>query len=202
MPSPHWMIPTPRTVWVQSTFSSNTLNSSTGMKIWAASTTQRTHCLVKPPQKHYLLISFYSKQKAVSTITSIQTSACVFRTRPQWQFLWDTLLPWWTGQRPASQSRQPSGPGEELTLQMRSSAHLSDCNRICLRRSVPICIRQTFNVGFQERLDSSLRESNIGFETLDRGKNAWSTQDICILTLKLFQSNHLNPIKRTLSSRS
>lgn len=53
---------------------------------------------------------------------------------------------------------------------MRSSARLSDCNRICLRRSVPICIRQTFNVGFQERLGSSLRESNIGFETLDRGK--------------------------------
>lgn len=53
---------------------------------------------------------------------------------------------------------------------MRSSAHLSDCNSICLRRSVPIYIRQTFNVGFQERLDSSLRESNIGFEILDKEK--------------------------------
>lgn len=90
----------------------------------------------------------------------------------------------------------------EVMPHMRSSACLSDRNCICPSRTVPVCIRQTFNEGVQERLDTSHSESNSGLEKLNRKKSAWSTQDICIQTLQLFQSNHLNPIKRTLSGRS
>lgn len=86
--------------------------------------------------------------------------------------------------------------------QMRSPGCLGDCSHICPNRTVPICIRQTFNEGVQECLDTSRSESDFGLEKLHRKKSAWSTPDICIQTLRLFQSNHLNPIKRTLSSRS
>lgn len=86
---------------------------------------------------------------------------------------------------------------------MRSSAHLSDCNDIYLRRSVPICIRWTLQWGIlgTPGLQPQWPQRWL-WKTDEWKKNAWSTQDICIQTLQLLQSNHLNPIKSTLSSRS
>lgn len=155
------------------------------------------------PRKHQLLISFYWKQKAVSTITIISAMARVFRMtncsgKPCERDSFTDEL--WPGTSNPAQTAQWTRRG--VMPQMRSSACLNDRNCVCPSRTVPIFIRQTFNEGVQELLDTSCSESNSSLEKLDRRRGAWSTQDICIQTLQLFQSNHLNPIKRILSGRS
>lgn len=106
---------------------------------------------------------------------------------------------WLETSNPAQIAPQPR---KGVMPPMRPSVCSSDPNCICPSRTVPICIRWAFKEGAHERLDNSHSESNFGLEKLDRKKSAWSTQDICIQILQLFQSNHLNLIKRTLSGRS
>lgn len=70
---------------------------------------------------------------------------------------WNGLPHWWTlSSSPAQQT------GRAVTPQMRSSAHLSDHNFICPSRTVPICIRQTFDERVQGQLDTSHSKATLG----------------------------------------
>lgn len=91
---------------------------------------------------------------------------------PHWQI---ALWAWWNGlPHWCTLTSNPAQPaqctGRQIMPQMRSSACLSDRNFLCPRRTVPICIRQTFDEGVQERLDTSHSESNSSLERLKRKK--------------------------------
>lgn len=91
---------------------------------------------------------------------------------PHWQI---ALWAWWNGlSHWCTLTSNPAQPaqctGRQIMPQMRFSACLSDRNFLCPRRTVPICIRQTFDEGVQERLDTSHSESNSSLERLKRKK--------------------------------
>lgn len=196
------MLPTPQTAWVQSACLHNTvaLNFITRMK------TREQHCYTE----NTLPCQNASQTPTLST-SVLEAKGC-FRyygylgSNPCFQN--DRLLCerdsftdglWPETGNPDQIARWPR---RGVMPPMRPSACPSDPNRICPSRTLPVCIRRTFKKEVHECLDTSHSENNFGLEKLDRKKSAWSTQDICIQTLQLFRSNHLNTIKRTLSGRS
>lgn len=125
---------------------------------------------------------------------------------PHWQIApwawWNGLPHWCTLTSNPAQPAQCTG--RQIIPQMRSSACLSDPNFLCPRRTVPICIRQTFDEGVQERLDTSHSESNSSLERLNRKKKgAWNTPlytNPTTVSVQPSESNYQNAQQQKLGS--